>query len=387
MVQETAQMNTAAADGFREKVRSFQGRISSLQEKITSTGAEKEIQLSLLRKKEEPYKKAAQDTAAVQAKKDEADRAFQEAQKSLHDIRRVRDSIIVKTSLTTPRGSQSPEEVSAEAIIDKLADVKNDARTQHSSSTVEVTNFRLTAKSSFQAVTQAFITAVRLIAFINEGDSVRVKMAFRVRTVLEDPGEQDLRVTTQVARTAPAEKRLSPSDSGSTKPALEEGKKTARVHEPDKAAPAIAPVKRNPKALGAAEATDALFEVTSVKLSGDEISVLVDVTNMTEDSPRSVAIYDEAYRWTKSKLMDTAGKEYEVSQVIFWKGQQKASMYDAGTRGVPIDARTTQTAQLIFRKVPSDLKTIKKLTIHPFIYLRRTWQEHDLVFQNVGVSR
>jgi hypothetical protein len=390
IVQETAQMNTVAADGLREQVRSFQGRINSLQEKITSTGAEKEIQLSLLRKKEEPYKKAAQDTAAVQGKKEEADRAFQEAQKSLHDIRRVRDSIIVKTSLATPRGSQSPAEVSAEAIIDKLAEVKNDARTQHSSSTVEVTNFQLTAESSFQAVTQARITAVRLIAFINEGDSVRVKMAFRVRTVLEDPGEKDLRVTTQAARTALAEKRLSPSDSSSTKPAEEEGKKTARVQEPDKAAPTIAPVKRNANALATAEATDALFEVTSVKLSGNEISVLVDVTNMTEGSPRYVAIYDEAYRWAKSKLMDTAGKEYEVSQVIFWKGQQKTSMYDAGTRGVPIDARTTQTAQLIFKKVPSDLKTIKKLTIHPFIYLRKvfwTWQEHDLVFQNIGVSR
>jgi hypothetical protein len=386
MVQEATQMNATAADGLREQVRSFQSRISSLQQKITSNTAEKEMQLSLLRKKEEPYKMAAQDVAALQAKKEEADRAFQEAQKSLHDIRRVRDSIIVKTTLASPRGSQSPAEASAEVIMDKLAEVKNDAKTQHSSSTVEVTNFQLTAESSIQAVTEARITAVRLIAFINEGDSVRVKMAFRVRTVLEEPAEKDLGVTTQMAGKTPSVKTLFTPDAQSTKPA-DEGKKTAKVQEPATGAPAIAPPKRNPNALGSAEATEALFEVTSVKLSGDEITVLVDVTNLTEDSDRSVAIYDEAYRWTKSKLLDTAGNEYYVSQVVFWKGQQKTSMYDAGTRGVIMNAKGTQTAQLIFKKVPPDLKTIKTLTIHPFIYLRRTWREHDLVFQNIAVSR
>ena len=105
-----------------------------------------------------------------------------------------------------------------------------------------------------------------------------------------------------------------------------------------------------------------------------------------------MAIYDEAYRWTKSKLIDPAGKEYAVSQVVFWKGDQKTPMYDAGTRGVPLEARATHTAQLIFKKTPSNVKMIKKLTIHPFIYWRRvfgiwTWQEHDLPFQDLRVSR
>jgi hypothetical protein len=386
MVQETAQMNATAADGLREQVRSFQSRIYSLQQRLTANAAEKEAQLSLLKKKEAPYMMAAQDVAGVQRKKEEADRAFQAAQKSLHDVRRVRDSIIVKTSLASPRGSQSPAEASAEAIIDKLAEVKNDAKMQHSSSTVEVTNFQLTGESSIQAVTEARITAVRLMAFINEGDSVRVKMAFRVRTALEEPGEKEPGVTTQMAGKTPAVKPLFTPDAQSTQPA-EEGKKTARVQEPAKSAPVIPPLKRNPNALGSAEANEALFEVTSVKLSGDVITVLVEVTNLTDDSNRTVAIYDEAYRWTKSRLTDTAGQEYEVTQVVFWKGQQKTSMYDAGTRGVIMDAKKPQTAQLIFKKVPSDLKVIKTLTIHPFIYFRRTWQEHDLVFENIGVSR
>ncbi len=392
LIKETSQMNSAAGDGLQEQVRSFQDRISSLQEKISSAQTEKRIQASILAKKEEQYKKALQDTEAVQVKKDEADRSFQQAQKSLHEIRRVRESIIVKTALATTRGSQSPAEASAEAIIDKLAEVRNDAKTQHSTSTTEVTNFQVTAESSMQAVTDARITSVRLISFINEGDSVRVKMAFRVRTVLEEQGEERPRVAPEpppkaktrkkAARvpTPPVEEKIARV----TPPVVEEDRRTVAPPEPVRE-----PVRRNPNALGSAEAKDVLFEIISIKISGNEITVMVDVTNLTEDY-RYVAIYDEAYRWTKSKLWDPAGKEYEVSQVVFWKGDQKTSMYDAGNRGVSLDARATQTAQLTFKKTPSNLKMIKKLSIHPFVYWRKvfwTWQEQDLVFQNLRVSR
>lgn len=381
LIKETSQMNTSAGDGLQEQVRSFQDRISSLQEKISSAQTEKGIQASLLAKKEGQYKKALQDTEAVQAKKDEVDRSFQQVQKSLHEIRRVRESIIVKTALATTRGSQSPAEASAEAIIDKLAEVRNDAKTQHSTSTTEVTNFQVTAESSMQAVTDARITSVRLISFINEGDSVRVKMAFRVRTVLEEQGEEGAREKPKPPpKVTPGKKlaRLTPP------PAEEEERRTIATPEPVRE-----PVKRNPNALGSAEAKDVLFEIISIKISGNEITVTVDVTNLTEDY-RYVALYDEAYRWTKSKLWDPAGKEYEVSQVVFWKGDQKTSMYDAGNRGVPLDAKATQTAQLTFKKTPSNLKMIKKLTLHPFVYWRKIfwiWQEQDLVFQNLRVRR
>jgi peptidoglycan hydrolase CwlO-like protein len=391
VIKETSQMNTAAEESLQEQVRSFRERINSVQEKITSARLEKETQLSLMGKKEEPYNKTLLDVATVQSKKEEADRLFQETQKALHDIRRMRESIIIKTALTTARGSESPAEVSAEAIIDKLAEVKNDAKTQHSSSTTEVTNFQVSAESSSQAVTEAHITAVRLISFINEGDSVRVRMAFRVRTLLEEPGGEAPREKPQPVSTPPAEKKFSRLIPSFTKPPDEGEKETLKTPEPEKVAPEREPVKRNPKALGVAEANDVLFEVTSVKLSGNDISVFVDMTNMSQDSTRNIAIYDERFRWSKSKLTDTTGKEYEVSQVVFWKEQQKTSMYDAGTRGIPLDAGAKQAVQLIFKNVSSNLKTIKKLTIHPFIYWRIVfvwkWQEHDLAFQNLRVSR
>jgi hypothetical protein len=66
-------------------------------------------------------------------------------------------------------------------------------------------------------------------------------------------------------------------------------------------------------------------------------------------------------------------------------------MYSAGMRGVQADAGSTQTAQLIFKKVPSNLKTIKKLTLHPFVYWRVVfvwkWQDQDLAFENIRLSR
>ena len=391
MLKETVQMNAATEGGLQEQVRLFQERIGSLKQKIASARSEKEAQLSPLMKKEEQCRKAAQETTVLQSRKEEAELSFHETQKSLHNIRRIRESIIVKTALATARGSQSPAESSAEAIVDKLSEVKNDAKTQHSTSTTEVTNFQITAESSTQAITEAHITAVRLISFINEGDSVRVKIAFRVRTVLEEPGEEVRRETPPPSREAPAEpqpprevpakKKVSRLIPSFIKPADGE----------EKAGPDREPVRRNPNALGAAEAYDVLFEVISARSSGDDISVFVDVTNITGDSTRNVAIYDEAYRWVKSKLTDAAGKEHEVLQVVFWKGKQKTSMYDAGTRGVPVDARTTCTAQLIFRKVPSDLKTISKLTIHPFVYFRKafiwTWKDYGLPFKNIRVSR
>jgi hypothetical protein len=156
------------------------------------------------------------------------------------------------------------------------------------------------------------------------------------------------------------------------------------------AEPVAQPIKRNPKALEAGEVNTVLFEVMSVKYSGRDLSIYVDVTCGAVDMSRYVAIYDENYRWTKSRFTDAGGKDYPVSQVLFWRGQQKISMYDVGSRGTAMEANTKLTAQLIFKNVPSNLKTVPKLTLHPFIYQRVlfwTWQEHDLVFQRLRVSR
>ncbi|HQP12777.1 MAG TPA: hypothetical protein PK470_08445, partial [Candidatus Omnitrophota bacterium] len=151
LIRETTQANAAAEASLQEQVKSFHDRIASLQERMRSARSEKESQLSLLKRKEDPFRKAAQDKDSLLSQKDEAERQFQAAQRNLHEKRRVRETIIIKTALATARGSQTPADASAEAIIDKLAEVKNDAKVQHSSSTTEVTNFQVTAESAVQA--------------------------------------------------------------------------------------------------------------------------------------------------------------------------------------------------------------------------------------------
>jgi peptidoglycan hydrolase CwlO-like protein len=388
MIKEASQAHTGAGEGLQEQIGSFQNKIGSLKERIRASQSEKELQLTLLSRKEEPIKKTTGERDLVQAKKDAAELAFQAAQKSLHDIRRVRESIIIKSTLATARGSQTPANASAEAIIDKLEEVKNDAKTRHSSSTTEVTNFQVTAESSYNAVTEARITAVRLLSFINEGDSVRVKVAFRIMTMLEEQGEEDSPKTPQSVQQKAVSPRPAP-----TKPLDKKSVPPDETPGPAAVVSDTEQVKLNPRALGASEAKDVLFEVISAKQAGDQISVYVDMTNRAADSSRNVALYDDVYGWKKSKLTDDAGKEYEVSQVIFWKGTQQTSMRDAGRNGISLDAKTKQAAQLIFKKTPPNVKIIRKLTLHPYIGSRAarimpwSWLDRDLPFQDIRVTR
>jgi len=97
----------------------------------------------------------------------------------------------VKNALTPPKGGQTGEDAAIETMIDKYDEVKGEARIQHSRAATTVENFQVTDMTDTRAVTEARITALRLIAFLNEADNdVRVKVAFRVRTVLSDDGDR-----------------------------------------------------------------------------------------------------------------------------------------------------------------------------------------------------
>lgn len=139
--------------------------------------------------------------------------SFQNAQETLQEKKRVHESIIIKTSLVTVKRSQTPAEASAEAVIEGLKDVLNDARLQHSSSTTDVADAKLVAEKQTQSVTDARILALFPISFINEGDSIRVKMAFRVRTVLDDQPVTAKTATGKVPKTSWMVGKTSPSPS------------------------------------------------------------------------------------------------------------------------------------------------------------------------------
>ncbi|MBN1381806.1 MAG: hypothetical protein JXA41_09040 [Deltaproteobacteria bacterium] len=388
-IRETQQANVQAEASLQEQVKSFQDRINSLQDRIGDAQSEKQMQLALLKRKDEPFKKASQDRDHLLKQKEEAERLFQESQKSLHDIRRIRETIIIKTALAAARGSQTPADASAEAIIDKLEEVRNDAKMQHSTSTTEVTNFQVTAESSLQAVTEARITAARLISFINEGDSVRVKMAFRIRTVLKEEDEKTVQEPPPTEAAEPASE--TPKDRKPLISYIPDLFKADKKDDKPADEPSAPAVKRNPNALASAEGKEVLFELIKAGYSGKELSVFVDLTNLTQDEYREIALYDENYRWTKSKMTDASGREYQVSQVVFWKGKQKQTMYEAGYRGASLEGRSTQTAQFVFKNVPANMREINKFTLHPFVYFRKvfswSWEEFNFAFQNVRIER
>jgi len=392
LIKDTAQSNAAAEEGLNEQVKSFQERITALQNKIRTTTGDKESQKLLLKRKEESYYKSSLDVAAIREKKDTAERQFQQAQGVLHEKKRIHESIIIKTALATTKGSQTPAEASAEAILDKLAEVKNDAKTQHSSSTTEVTNFQVTAESTTQSITEARIIAIRLISFINEGESVRVKMAFRVKTVLEEQtsdGETVQQSYTEPPRAKVREKKKAPVAEPDATP-----QRAPAAVEPAKEKPKpVVPFKRSYRPLAVKNALGCLFELRSVTLTKEGLRILVEVIN-TDADVRKVAFYDYSFpqSWTRTKIQDESGTYYEPDQAFAWQGAQKRTMLeiDSRGRGVEIQQKASATVELFFKTIPAKVKIVK-INLHPFIYYQsgrsQTWQEFDLALPDMRIRR
>jgi hypothetical protein len=331
-------------------------------------------------KKEAQGGKIQTDLDALKDRKNAAEKAFQDSQTVLHEIKRTHESIIIKTSLATPRGSQTPAEASAEAVIDKLEEVRNDARTQHSSSTTDVMNFQVVGESAIQAVTEARIIGVRLISLINQGDSVLVKMAFRVRTELEEKKkETPQRGTDREPVPIPMAKIAPPSET----PRVAEEKRP-----PPEPAKTVAAPRRTSQTIASAETDDFLFELTSLKMSGGELTFFIDAVNKTERT-RYLAVYDQSSRYTKSTLIDETGTSHEVKQVYLWEGNQKTSSYDAG-RGVPVESKQSVTVEMIFKEIPPGTQVVKLLNIHPYTAIRLVffkWSDVDLPFKDIRVRK
>ncbi|RJQ86875.1 MAG: hypothetical protein C4519_01365 [Desulfobacteraceae bacterium] len=185
MIRETAAANQQAEANQREQLISFRERITYLEQKIASARGDRDSLTQILTDKQTQLGKMTTELEVLRLRKDSAELAFQNAHAALAEKKRVHESIIIKTSLVTVKRSETPAETSAEAVLEELKDVLNDARMQHYTSTTEVSDGELVDESERQAITEAKIIAVRSLAFINEGDSIRVKMAFRVRTVLD----------------------------------------------------------------------------------------------------------------------------------------------------------------------------------------------------------
>ena len=123
------------------------------------------------------------------------------------------------------------------------------------------------------------------------------------------------------------------------------------------------------------KADDILFTVTGMKSSGNDITFIIRTYNRSGVA-KSVALYDDAYRWKKSQMTDGNGKRHDVSKVSFTKASKRIAMSAAGTEGIHINPRESVTAYMTFKRAGHG---VKALSLHPFIYQgRRHWTEHNL---------
>jgi len=416
LLAEIAQTNKLAAEGLTEQVNSIEERIAALTSKIANARSDKEaLATNLARKEIQLEKEEMVRFASLSASRKEAERSFHAAQYELQAKNSVRETIIVKTVLTTPKGSQSPAEAASESIIDKLEEVRNEARSQHSSTTTIVSNGQLVDESTAQAVTQAKIVGVKLVSFINEGDSVKVKIAFKVRMALEnqlDDAQEPVSETPEeppvmaqaTAKGAKSKTKVNAAKKEDTRkeakaPAVdktaskglvaaeklraekEDEQKDIALPEPSKIVPLP---DGDSSVVDSAETDDFRFKLKSVKMSLGVMTVLIDAENKTE-STRYLAMYDQSSRYTKSTLVDRQGKSYEVQEVFLGEGDNKTNSSDAG-RGVQVDGRRAVAIEMIFKEVPSGNGMVKLLNLHPYSAARfiiYKWNDTELQFKNI----
>lgn len=132
-------------------------------------------------------------------------------------------------------------------------------------------------------------------------------------------------------------------------------------------------------------ADEIVFTLSEARVSGKHITLVVRARNQSR-ADKSIALYDSAYRWTKSSITDQAGKTRVVSSVYSISGGKKTTMYQAGTGGLPVAAGSTISIYMIFSGPSASVRSLKRFHLHPFIYQGRNWREHTLTFRGITLG-
>lgn len=186
LIRDTGKDNIQAEERLNEQIRSFREKNANLQKKIADSRYDRETWAVALKKQESRYEPMRQELDKIRVKMEAAERSFKEGQNALHEKMRLQETIIPIRDAAFLKGSQTPVEAAADAIADKLAAVKNDAKTQYFRYTREAVHVPTTDEKAEQAETDLRIIGVKLLSFVSEGDIVRIKVAFRVRTALRE---------------------------------------------------------------------------------------------------------------------------------------------------------------------------------------------------------
>jgi WD40 repeat protein len=188
LIDEVGRINRQQHETLNETIAAIRERIANQRGKISEATADRERETAKKARLEEATNRLGSELALIKERKERAETELTAIQSQLNEKKRLSETIILKSALQPSKGGQSPADASIEAIIDKLEEVKNDARVQHSRETMEVRDAQLTSLEQARGSTEARVTAVRLIALTNEGSNgVRVRVAFRVQTTIVSP--------------------------------------------------------------------------------------------------------------------------------------------------------------------------------------------------------
>ena len=175
-----------AEEKLNAQIRSFQEKKAGLEKKISDSRSDRETWTVALKKQESRHESIRQELEKIRVKMVAAERSLKEAQSVLQGKIRLEATIIPVRDAAFLKASQTAIEAAAEAIADKLAEVKNEARTQYSRYTREAAQALMTDKKAEPAEIDVRVIGAKLLSFVGEGDIVRIKVALRVQTTLKE---------------------------------------------------------------------------------------------------------------------------------------------------------------------------------------------------------
>lgn len=154
-LQETNRRNNQSKIDSDDQINGFQESVRSLESKIESTKADRESQKGILDRKLKDFEKLNAEFQTARAAKESAEQLLEAKHLRVQQVNSVRETIIIQPAFAAIRGEQTAADACAETIIDKLNQVRNNARVQHSSSSTTVINSQYVAGTDVQEFKEA----------------------------------------------------------------------------------------------------------------------------------------------------------------------------------------------------------------------------------------
>jgi len=180
-IRDAAKDRIQAEERLNEQVRSFREKIAGMEKRIIDSRADLETWNAALKKQEFRSEPIRQEQERTRLKIEAAERSFREARSVLQQRIGLEVTLIPVRDAAFLKGGQTAMEAAAQAIVDKLAEVKTDARRQYDRYTREAVQALMKDQKKELPETDARVTGAKILSFIAEGDMVRIKAALRVQ--------------------------------------------------------------------------------------------------------------------------------------------------------------------------------------------------------------